>query len=450
MADKTDRPDQAPDSHADAAGEGRRIQPKSPREALSPEPAPPPPRSRGAHNPIVVVMNAIVTLLVMAVIAIGGLIYWGKGYFDAAGPLKTETVVVIPNDSGLGRIADILEEAKAIDTPYDALGKYVFLVGVRAYREQGKLKAGEYALPAGVSMHGIMDLLVSGKAIMHQITLPEGLTSRQIVDRIEANDVLTGTIATVPAEGSLLPETYTFTRGTTRQQILDQMKTAHKKALDSIWAERRNGLPVASPDDLVTLASIVEKETGRADERPHVASVFINRLKKNIRLQSDPTIIYGIAGGAGTLGRPITRSDIDKPTPYNTYRIEGLPPGPIANPGRAAMEAVANPSETKDVYFVADGSGGHVFAATLADHNRNVAKWRKFEKLRAAAGQVDADTKDPDAVDLPPDADNGDDPAPATSAPTQPDAANGVIDLLDGAPPRDPNAPVLPVPKPKK
>jgi UPF0755 protein len=445
MADGNDLPDTSKEAVPDTAAAAKaRPQPKSPREALSPEPAPPPPRSRSAHNPVVVAMNALVTLLVMAVLALGGLIYWGKGQFDAPGPLKSETIVVIPNESGLSRIADILETNDVITNPYDTFGNLVFMAGVRAYRAQGKLRAGEYAFPAGISMHGVMDLLLAGKAIMHQVTLPEGLTSRQIVDRLATNDALTGDIATVPAEGSLLPETYTFTRGTTRQQIIEQMKAAHKKALDAIWASRRASLPLATPDQLVTLASIVEKETGKADERPHVASVFINRLKKGIRLQSDPTIIYGIAGGAGTLGRPINRSDIDKPTPYNTYHIDGLPPGPIANPGRAAMEAVANPSETKDAYFVADGSGGHVFAPTLAEHNRNVAKWRKFEKQRAAAGQIDADTKDPDAVDLPADADE--EPAPAKPADT---GGNGnPLDLLDGAPPRDPSLPVLPQPKP--
>jgi UPF0755 protein len=435
MADKSDVPTDSPSEQKS------RVQPKSPREALSPEPAPALPRSRRARNPVVVAMNALVSLTVMAVIAAGGLVYWGKGVFDAPGPLRTETVVVVPNESGLTRIASILRDAGAIDNPYDAFGAYVFMGGVRAYRAQGVLKAGEYALPAGISMHGIMDLLVAGKAIMHQVTLPEGLTSRQIVERLKANDVLTGDIASVPDEGSLLPETYTFTRGTTRQQVVDQMKNAHKKALDAIWNGRRANLPIDTPEELVTLASIVEKETGKADERPHVASVFINRLKKGIRLQSDPTIIYGIAGGAGTLGRPITRADIDKPTPYNTYHIDGLPPGPIANPGRAALEAVANPSETKDLYFVADGSGGHIFAASLADHNRNVVKWRKFERQRAAAGQIDADTKDPDAVDLPPDAD-------PEEAAAKPDATDP-LDLLDGATPRDPADPALPLPKPK-
>lgn len=425
----------------DTTGEIKtRLNPKSPREALAPEQAPPLPRSRRARNPIVVIMNGLVTLLLLGVLAAGALLYWGKREFEKPGPLTQEKIVVIPADSGLVRIADILESEGVIESPYDLLGHYVFIGGVRAYQQQGRLKAGEYAFPAGVSMRGVMNMLVSGKAIMHQITFPEGLTSQQIVDRLKQSEFLTGSIPTVPAEGTLLPETYSFTRGASRGQILEQMKSAHAKALDQIWARRDRGLPFSEPKELVTLASIVEKETGKADERPHVASVFLNRLERNMRLQSDPTIIYGLVGGAGTLGRPITRADIDKPTPYNTYHVNGLPPGPIANPGRAALEAVANPSSTKDLYFVADGTGGHIFAASLAEHNRNVAKWRKVERAKAAAGKADVDTKDPDAVDLPPDADADGAPAAKSADPN---------DLLDGAAPRDPSAPVLPQAKPE-
>ncbi|CAI9401476.1 Endolytic murein transglycosylase [Pleomorphomonas sp. T1.2MG-36] len=417
-----------------------RLSPKSPREALAPEQAPPLPRSRRARNPIVVVMNALVTLLLLGIIAAGALLYWGKSEFERPGPLAEEKVVIIPADSGVARIADILETEGVIESPYDMFGHYIFIGGVRAYQQQGRLKAGEYAFPAGISMRGAMNMLVSGKAILHQITFPEGLTSQQIVNRLKQNEFLTGDVTAVPDEGTLLPETYSFTRGASRSQILEQMRTAHAKALEEIWAGRTRDLPFSEPKQLVTLASIVEKETGKADERPHVASVFLNRLGRNMRLQSDPTIIYGLVGGAGTLGRPISRADIDKPTPYNTYHVNGLPPGPIANPGRAALEAVANPSNTKDLYFVADGTGGHIFAASLAEHNRNVVKWRKLERAKAAAGKADVDTKDPDAIDLPPDAD-GD--APDAKAAADPN------DLLDGAKPRDPSQPVLPQPKPE-
>jgi UPF0755 protein len=185
----------------------------------------------------------------------------------------------------------------------------------------------------------------------------------------------------LPPEGSLLPDTYPFQRGTSRADIVAQMQRQQQRALADIWSKRIDGLPLKTPEELVILASIVEKETGRADERPRVASVFINRLNKKMRLQSDPTILYGLFGGQGRPPeRPIYRSDIDKHTPYNTYQIDGLPPGPIANPGRAAMEAVANPSRTKDFYFVADGTGGHVFARTLDDHNENVRRWRVIRK----------------------------------------------------------------------
>jgi len=415
-----------------------RLNPKSPREALAPEQAPPLPRSRSARNPIVVIMNGLVTLLLLGVLTTGALLYWGKGEFEKPGPLTEEKIVAIPADSGLARIADILETEGVIESPYDMLGHYIFIGGVRAYQQQGRLKAGEYAFPAGISMRGAMNMLVSGKAILHQITFPEGLTSEQIVNRLKQNEFLTGEVA-VPAEGTLLPETYSFTRGAPRSQILEQMQAAHAKVLDGIWEGRDRDLPFSDPQKLVTLASIVEKETGKAEERPRVASVFLNRLERNMRLQSDPTIIYGLVGGAGTLGRPITRSDIDKATPYNTYHVNGLPPGPIANPGRAALKAVANPSNTKDLYFVADGTGGHIFAANLTEHNRNVAKWRKLERAKAAAGKADVDTKDPDAVDLPPDAD-ADAPAAKAADPS---------DLLDGEPPRDPKLPMLPQPKPE-
>ena len=209
--------------------------------------------------------------------------------------------------------------------------------------------------------------------------------------RLFENDILDGEVAETPREGTLLPDTYKFERGMTRQQIINAMQAAHRQLLGQIWQRRSPELPVKTPQELVILASVVEKETGRADERSRVASVFINRLMKRMKLQSDPTIVYGLVGGKGTLGRGIMRSEIETATPYNTYVIEGLPPGPIANPGRAALEAVANPSRTKDLYFVADGSGGHAFAETYDQHQRNVARWRQLEKAKPVP--------DPNAVD---------------------------------------------------
>ncbi|MHC5653236.1 endolytic transglycosylase MltG [Stappia sp.] len=359
-----------------------RPQPKSPREAIQPEPGPPPPvRSRHVRNPFVIVINALLTLAVLGVLATGGLLYWGKGEFDSTGPLTQPKTVVISSGSGLQAIADTLENEGVISNGM------VFWAGVRAYKNAAKLKAGEYAFEPGSSMREVMDDLVSGKAVYHTLTIPEGWTSAQIIERVREHPVLTGPIDEIPAEGSLLPETYTFTRGLSRKQIVEEMKEHQTKALAEIWGRRTEGLPVETPEQLVILASVVEKETARADERPRVAGVFVNRLRKNMRLQSDPTILYGLHGGAAwTSDRSaITRSDLDKPNPYNTYQIDGLPPGPIGNPGRAAMEAVANPSRTKDLYFVADGTGGHVFAETYEQHQRNVAKWRRIERERRAA-----------------------------------------------------------------
>jgi UPF0755 protein len=234
----------------------------------------------------------------------------------------------------------------------------------------------------------VIDTIVDGKVVQHQLTIPEGLTSEQIVARLLENDVLAGTLREIPREGTLLPETYRFTRGTTREQMIQRMQAAQKRVVQEAWDRRNPDTPIKTPEQLVTLASIVEKETGRHDERTRVAAVFINRLKQRMRLQSDPTIIYGLVGGKGTLGRPIMRSEIEQPTPYNTYAIEGLPPGPIANPGRASIEAAASPSRTKELYFVADGTGGHTFSESLDQHNRAVGKLRQLEQQQREASRT--------------------------------------------------------------
>ena len=241
--------------------------------------------------------------------------------------------------------------------------------------------------------------------MLHAILLPEGLTSQTVVDRLMADEILTGEIETVPPEGALMPAKYQFTRGATRQQLIDQMQQAQARLVEEAWARRAPGLPIDTVEEFVTLASIVEKETGRADERPRVAGVFINRLEQGMRLQSDPTVIYGIYGGAGKPpDHEILQSELDRQTPYNTYQIAGLPPGPIANPGRAALEAVANPSRTDELYFVADGSGGHAFAMTLDEHNRNVERWRQIQALDGQQTEPPADTEtgdEPAAADEP-------------------------------------------------
>ncbi len=359
------------------------IVPKSANDALRPETGTPPPakarRSKQSRNQFVVFLNFLMSAIMMVTLAAGLIVYFGKQSFEAPGPTATNSTFLVKPSTGVSEIADQLERRGLIT---DAR---VFQVGVRAYGNNGSLKAGEYEIKAGASMHDIMEVLKSGKSILYSLTIPEGLTVVQAWQRIADSEALSGEMpASMPVEGTLAADTMRFTRGTSRQQVVDKMLADQKKLVEEIWERRAEGLPIASIDEFVTLASIVEKETGRGDERSRVASVFINRLNKNMRLQSDPTIIYGLFGGKGKPSdRPIRQSDIDKATPYNTYVINGLPPTPIANPGKAALEAVANPSQTNDLYFVADGTGGHVFAATLEEHNANVARYRAFEKKQA-------------------------------------------------------------------
>lgn len=358
-----------------------RTAPRSPIEALQPEPVPPPPpRSRAVRHPMVVFLNLVITVVVIGILAIGGGIFFAKSRFDSASTLDTARTFAVARGSGLGAIADELVKDGLIDT------KWLFVLGVWMSNQTSSLKAGEYLIPAHASMRDIMDTMVTGKGILYAVTIPEGLTSQQIVDRLKADDVLTGDIKQIPPEGSLLPETYKFTRGDTRQNIIDRMERDRDRALADVWGRRAPDLPIATPAELVALASVVEKETALSDERSRVAAVFINRLKLNMRLQSDPTVIYGMFGGAGKPSDfTLTRKDLETPTPYNTYVIPALPPGPIANPGRASLEAVANPSRTRDLYFVADGSGGHAFAQSYEEHLRNVARWRDLQANKGAA-----------------------------------------------------------------
>ncbi len=353
---------------------------KSPRAALEPESAPPPPpASRHARNQWVVIGNLIITILLVGLVGGMGAFLYARQAFVAKGPLQQDRAVFIERGSTAEQIAQTLERNGVINSAL------LFSAAVQLYGVRGDLKWGEYMFPRGASTAEALSIVLDGKPIEYRITIPEGLTSEQIVGRLRDNDVLTGDIARIPREGSLLPDTYRFTRGTTRQQMVDQMTQFQSRLLQQIWARRSQELPVRTPEELVILASIVEKETGKAEERTRVAGVFVNRLTRRMRLQSDPTIIYGIVGGRGALGRAILQSDIQRLTPYNTYQIDGLPPTPIANPGRAAMEAVANPARHRELYFVADGTGGHAFAETLEQHNRNVANWRRIERERAEA-----------------------------------------------------------------
>lgn len=362
---------------------------RSPSKLLEPADAPPPPkRSRQARNIFVVFFNLVISVLVIGAFVAMAAVYFGKLRVEEAGPLESPRTVVVREGSSVSRIGSQLEAAGVIDS------ELLFRVAARAYGVSSQLKHGEYAFAPHMSMLEVMETLRQGKGIVHKVTFPEGWTTFQIFERLAANEVLTGDLpAELPPEGSLLPDTYPFQRGSTRAEIVEQMRRARARIVQQVWDSRIDGLPISTPEELVTLASIVERETGKADERPHVASVFINRLNRGMRLQSDPTIIYGLFGGKGLPdGRPIYQSDIDKPTPYNTYTIDALPPGPIANPGRASLEAVANPSRTEDLFFVADGTGGHAFARTLDEHNENVRRWRAIEKrLREERERAEAE-----------------------------------------------------------
>jgi len=363
-----------PGGNKNGPSAGKPQLPRSPRAALEPERVPMPSRhSRRARHPLVIIGNAIFTVLVVVSIAVGAALFFGRQRFEAPGPLAEDRVVNIPRGLGIRDISDLLQREGVIDQPY------VFMGGIIALKARGELKYGEYQFTKRASLADVVDTIVEGKVVQHALTVPEGLTSEQIVARLLETDALTGQIKEIPREGTLLPETYRFTRGMAREQIIQRMQQAHRRVLQEVWEHRMQDLPVKTPEQLVTLASIVEKETGRPDERTRVAAVFVNRLKTRMRLQSDPTIIYGLTGGKGSLGRPILKSEIEQATPYNTYVIDGLPPGPIANPGRASLEAAANPARTKELYFVADGTGGHVFSDNYAEHQKNVVRLRGIE-----------------------------------------------------------------------
>ena len=390
--DPTNETHAGPDSSAGLSG---RRHLRTPREALQPDdaPAPPPRKKPSRRRPTLSAISGFLSFLLIAAVGGFGIFAWSQHQMLAPGPLDGDRVVIIAPHTEVYEIIVQLEHEGVIDSGL-LLNTALLIEGNR-----GKVKAGEYLFKQHASLREVIDTLVSGREIMHSITIPEGLTSEQILQRLKDNDILTGELRETPKEGTLLPETYRVARGMSRNDLVRKMQDDQKRALEQIWARRATDIPLRSPYELLTLASIVEKETGKADERPRVAGVFINRLTKRMRLQSDPTIVYGLVGGKGTLGRGILRSEVDRPTPYNTYQIEGLPPGPIANPGRAALEAVANPSRTRDLYFVADGTGGHVFAETLEQHTRNVTRWRQIERDMKAQqnGPAPVDRFQPDA-----------------------------------------------------
>lgn len=308
-------------------------------------------------------------LLLLAAVAVTGWYGWQR--YTAPGPATGDQVLVIPRGSGVTAIARQLAAAGIIRDPLE------MALAMRLRGDAAGLKAGEYAVPAGTSLRGVIDLIISGKTVIRRFTVPEGLTSWQIVELLKADTALTGEIATIPADGTLLPETYHYSYGDSRGGLLARMQADMERALERLWADRDPDLPIANKQQAVILASVVEKETGVAAERPRVAGVFVNRLRIGMKLQSDPTIIYALSDGRGFIDRALTRADWKLDNPYNTYLIDGLPPGPIANPGLLSLQAVMKPEAHKYLYFVADGTGGHAFAETLDQHNRNVVQWRR-------------------------------------------------------------------------
>jgi UPF0755 protein len=393
------------------------IRPRSPSEMLEPSRPPAPPRKgKGrarptAVGPFIRLGSSVFTLLLA--IMIGGLGLAALLYheFERPGPLEIARTVVVPEGSSSNEISELLEKNGIIAS------RWPFMIGFLAESRLGPkkkmLKHGEYLIKPHASMRDIIDVLAEGKAVQYKVTIPEGLTSQQIVERLKAEENLTGDIAAVPPEGTLYPETYGIEKGMTRAALLERMKEKMQQFLATAWEKRKPGLLLKTPQEAVVFASIVEKETGRPDERDRVAAVFMNRLHKGMRLQSDPTVIYGIVGGQGPLGRPLTRADLDQKSTHNTYQIDGLPPTPICNPGRPAIEAALNPATTNDLYFVADGTGGHVFSDTLKEHNAAVSNWRKVERERA---KKEAETAPAAAIPAPP-ATSADAPAPATDTP---------------------------------
>ena len=368
----------------------RHALPRSPAEALQPQrPPEPPEREEYEDDPHPFLrmfdgfFNFIFILCCMAI----AVFFLVRVEFDRPGPSPVSTVFVVPKGEGVSTIAERLERDGII------ADRRIFMTSILYFmylKGEGTLKAGEYQFDKRATMRQVLDTLVEGKSIQYRVTLPEGLTSQQIVERLVAHPELGGEVPKIPPEGALLPDTYSFGTKDTVQDILQRMQHAQTKFLAKMWEERDPDIMVSTPEEAVILASIVEKETGVSEERPHIASVFHNRLRKRMRLQSDPTIIYGIFGGSGLRDHPITQEELERENPYNTYKIDGLPPTPIGNPGRSAIEAVLKPAKTNDLYFVADGTGGHTFAATLAEHNKNVAKWRKIEREIRARQEAEA------------------------------------------------------------
>jgi UPF0755 protein len=372
------------------------VLPRSPAEALEPTRGPSRPRGTRRRreprraSPTVRRLSAIMTftVVVSALTAVGAI--WIDREFDRAGPLAAPKTIVVRKGESARDVARRLEAEGVIASHHLFVGRYVARSMSTWFGGTPlQIKAGDYLFEPGQSMRGVAEELDEGKSVLFAVSVPEGLTSHQIVERLKSEPILSGEIAAVPGEGTLLPDTYKVPRGMGRQALIDMMQAEGRQFLEKAWAARSPGLPLRTPKEALILASMIEKETGRKDERERVAAVFINRLRQGMRLQSDPTILYGLEGGQTDWGRPILRAEIQGRTAHNTYQIVGLPPTPICNPGKASITAALNPAGTKDLYFVADGTGGHVFSETIKDHNAAVGAWRKLEDQMRAKQQAE-------------------------------------------------------------
>jgi UPF0755 protein len=424
------------------------MRPRSPSEALEPGRAPQRPRgmrdrrqSRAVPG-IVRLVSGVMTLLLVMMLSAGGLMLFLNHLSDRPGPLTAAQTVVIPKGASSNDIAERLEREGVISSHWAFMINY--LAQNRFGRKETVLKHGEYLFKQGASIREVMDILSEGKSVLYKVTVPEGLTSQQIVERLNGEENLTGEVTPIPTEGTILPETYSIEKGMSRQELVESMQAKHRQVLEQAWEKRDPAIPLKSAEEAVVLASIIEKETGRADERERIAGVFTNRLLKSMPLQSDPTILYGLYGGAVQWGKPILQSEKETKNAHNTYQIKALPPTPICNPGRAAIEAALHPEKSGNLFFVADGNGGHIFSDTLKEHNAAVATWRKVEKEirakqdqqtkadpQAAAATADGAIPNPPAEAAPkaPGADAAQQPAAATAAAPAPAAQASTIPL---------------------